>query len=443
MGDIGVNAQEVSVNNGPRTRLEQLAQRAGLGPSDVLRQFPSHARHLGSSATISRATLTRLYRGGTREPRPAVAKVLQEWFGESIGELLGPPRPAPIAGGTIDGQMAAGAGHASVTHALEAAAALDPSAVEHLREAAGILAHDYLTTASLSMFAELITLRDTIYRQMERTRRPRQQAELMLLAGQVCGLLASVSWDLGRVGSATKQAEAAHIYGCVLEHSSLQAWARALQVTFAFWAGQPSRAHHLATTALQHAPAGTARARLHSVNARALAILGARAEVPGELDSAADELGRAGQDGFLDTVGGELAFDRPRRGLCAAAAYVVLGEAERAEREALDAIALFAAIAPHRRWQAGLASAQVDLAAARALRDDLAGAAEALGPVLSLAPHRRTEAIVLRLRAVARSLTTTRYRGARDATELADLISEFAENSLSSTAGSRALPALL
>ncbi|WP_040797756.1 hypothetical protein [Nocardia higoensis] len=332
------------------------------------------------------------------------------------------------------------AAHESVNHALDAASALDPSALEHLHAAAGHAACAYYVTPPLDMLTDLVLLRDTIYQQLDRTHKPLQQAELYLLAGQVCGLLSSVTWDLGLVEAAEEQARAAYTYGSVIDHPSLQAWARALQVTLAFWSGHPRRAHAIATAALPTAPAGTARARLHSVNARALALLGARGEVRSELDAATDQLDQAGNDTLLDAVGGELSFDRPRRALCAGAAYVALGDGDQAEREASDAVDLFGQVPAEQRWALGALGAQVDLGAARTLRDDLAGAQTALQPVFDLPATRRTEAIALRLHALARTLGTARYRGAVEALQLGAAIEDFTEVSLSRTTGMRALP---
>ncbi|MDN2495972.1 hypothetical protein FHY52_04570 [Nocardia nova] len=316
---------------------------------------------------------------------------------------------------------------------------LDPSAIEHLHAAAGRAARDYYAKPSLEMLTDLLALRDTVYTQLDRTRKPKQQAELYLIAGQVCGLLSSVSWDLGLRNAAEEQARAAHTYGNVIDHPSLQAWARALQVTVTFWGGYPRRAASIAANALEGAPVGTARARLHSVNARALAMIGARGEVRAELDAAVDELDRAGGDEFLDGIGGELAFDRARRGLCAGASYVALGDGDQAEHEAAAAIQLFSASASNEQWAAGLLGAHVDLGAARTLKGDLAGAKHALAPVFELPASRRTEAIAQRLHALSRVLGTARYRCATEALELGGEIEDFTTTTLASIAAGGAL----
>ena len=128
-------------------------------------------------------------------------------------------------------ELLVNAGRESVHHAITAASALDPSELEHLHDAAQRAARAFLVTPPLVMLTDLVRLRDTVYEQLDRTHKPRQQAELYLLAGQVCGLLSSVSLDLGHLEVAQEQVRAAHIYGSVIDHPSLCAWARARQVS--------------------------------------------------------------------------------------------------------------------------------------------------------------------------------------------------------------------
>jgi hypothetical protein len=159
-------------------------------------------------------------------------------------------------------------------------------------------------------------------------------------------------------------------------------------------------------------------------------MIGARQEVQTALDAAADELDRAGDDPFLDEIGGELAFGRSRRALCAGASFVALGDGQRAEAEALAALDLFGDQA---RWTAGALGARVDLATARSMRGDLAGAEEALAAVFALDPERRTEAISRRLVNLGRILGTTQYRGAIEAKRVGEAIEQFTSKSLAQT----------
>ena len=415
----------------PRTRLEQHAQIAHLSLREFVDRFHVAAIECGEGkAYISERQAKRWLAGESDLPRPVCRRVLEHWWAEPVSRLFGPPdrgRPAAIMSAE---ELMVNAGRESVHHAIGAASALDPSALEHLHDAAQRAARAYQVTPPLAMLTDLVRLRDTVYEQLDRTHKPRQHAELYLLAGQVCGLLSAVSFDLGHPEVAQEQARAAHTYGSVIDHPSLCAWARAEQIIAMLWTDRPRRAVSLADAALETAPVGTARARLHALRARPLAMIGARQEVRAALDTAADELQRAGNDPLLDEIGGELGFDHSRLALCAAASFVALGDGEQAEIEATAALALFAEVPEQTRFVAGEHGVRVDLATARTLRGDLAGAEDALVAVFALDPERRTEAVVQRLTSLGRMLSTVRYRDAIEAGRIGDAIEDFTTRGL-------------
>lgn len=413
----------------PRTRLEQRAQDAHLSLREFVDRFHVAAIEFGEDAYISERQAKRWLAGISDLPRPACRRILEHWWSEPLSRLLGPPDVDTTVVSRTEEELIVNAGRESAEHAIRAASALDPSALEHLNEAARRAARAYYVSPPLAMLTDLVRLRDTVYEQLDRTHKPRQQAELYLIAGLVCGLLSSVSWDLGHSEVAEEQARAAHTYGSVIDHPSLCAWARALQATVLFWTERPRRALTVASASADIAPTGTARARLYSIQARSLALLGAAQEVCTALESAADELQRSGDDPFLDEIGGELGFDRSRRALCAGASFVVLGDGRRAETEANAALALFGEMPEHTRWSAGELSARVDLAAARLLRNDLAGAEDALADVFALDPDRRTEAIARRLTGLERVLSGARYQDAVEAGRIGDAIEDFTAHS--------------
>jgi hypothetical protein len=415
----------------PRTRLEQRAQAAHLSVREFVDRFHTAAIECGEGkAHISERQTKRWLAGEADLPRPVCRRVLEHWWVEPVSRLLGPPDSGRMAVIMSEEELIVNVGRESMHHAIKAASALDPSALEQLHDAAHRAARAYYVTPPLAMLTDLVRLRDTVYEQLDRTHKPRQQAELYLLAGLGCGLLSSVSFDLGHTEVAQEQARAAHTYGSVIDHPSLCAWARAQQVTVMYFTARPRRAASLAATALETAPAGTARARLHSLQARSLALIGARQEVRAALGAATDELQRAGDDPFLDEIGGELGFDHSRHALCAGASFVALGDGEQAETEATAALALFGEVPEQSRWVAGELGARADLAAARTLRGDLAGAEEALVPVFALDVERRTEALTRRLTSLGRVLGTTRYRDAVEASRIGDAIEDFTTRSL-------------
>ena len=418
----------------PRTRLEQLVRGAHLSLSDFVTRYSVVAAELGEKTAVSEAQAKRWLSGMSRHPLPVARRVLERWWKEPIDRLLSPPESTAGAAvaviGMTEEELIVNAGRDSVAHSIQAASALDPSALEQLHAEAQKAAHAYYVTPPMTMLVDLLRLRGVVYAQLDRVQKPRQKAELYLIAGQVCGLLSSVSWDLGHPEVADEHARAAHTYGAVIDHPSLQAWARALQVTGTFWSGRPRRAVSIATAALEVAPEGTARARLLAVNARSLALLGARDEVASALAGAEFELDKAGNDSFLDEIGGELGFNRARLALCAGAAFVSLGDGERAEIEALAALELFGLVPPQLKWAAGELGARIDLAAARILRNDLAGAEDALRQVFDLESQRRTEALTRRLTDIGVVLRTSQFRRAVEATRIGEAIENFATDSL-------------
>jgi hypothetical protein len=410
----------------PRSRLEQLMRRSHMSHSDFLTEYSEQASRSGAGNRlhISDSQVKRWLRGGAPKPRAVSCRVLEYWWKEPVERLLGPPEPE-IAKFVTQDELVTGIARESVKHAIEVTHALDSSALEYVEAAAMRVARAYYVTPPLEMLSQLAELRDAVHQLLNLTQKPRQQTQLYLVAGQVCGLLSSVAGDLGHLWEAGDLAHTAHTYGSIIDHPSLCAWARALQVAVNFWSGKPRVATKIAEAAIPDAPRGTARVRLHSVNARALALLGARDEVEVELRNAADELDSTGGDSFLDEVGGELAFDRTRRALCAGAAYVALGDGAKAKIEARAALALFAGLPEPARWGAGEIGARLDLGTAMTITGDLAGTVDAIAPALALAPGLRTVAVTQRMHRLGSLLATPRYKGAVEAAMLGEQIENF------------------
>ncbi|MGH3867626.1 MAG: hypothetical protein ACRDQ4_16115 [Pseudonocardiaceae bacterium] len=134
------------------------------------------------------------------------------------------------------------------------------------------------------------------------------------------------------------------------------------------WTDRPRHGATLAASALDSAPAGTARAQLYDVQARSLALIG-------------------------------------------------------------TALQLFSDVPEADRWVAGELAARMDLATARTLRNDLAGAEDALGPVFAVHPEQLTEAVVRRLTTLGRMVGAPRYRGAVEANRIGEAIENFTRTS--------------
>ena len=427
----------------PRCRLEQLVHVAHLSLAEFCERYTEAGRAIGESAHVSPRQAKRWLAGDGGQPRPQGRRVLEHWWKEPVGTLFGPPvdHTAPVLTTANLEDLLMTAGRESADHARESAAALAASAIEGLHAEAGWLSRAYYRQPPRLLLAELIRLRDEVILQLGRTNKPRQKAELYLIAGEVCGLLASVAFDLGRPDTAEELARAAYTYGEIIDHPSLTTWARALTMSVLLWGGQYREVVTVGTHALEQAPIGTPRVRLYAVRARALAHLGAATEVVADLNASAAELDRAGNDDLMDGTGGELGFDRSRRALCAGAAYVALREGDRGQIEAQAALEAFAEQPTATRWRAGELAAHVDLATARALLGDLAGAETAVADVFALAPEHRTEALTQRLGSLGRLVAAhPAYRGAVETTRIGAAIAEFTSQALSRTSAALALP---
>ncbi len=418
----------------PRTRLEQRAEAAHLSIRDFCAAYHEAAKGIGESVHVSETQAKRWLGGAGGLPRAAARRVLEHWWREAVAGLFGPPVADPAATVPVDQEeLFVAVGRETREHAITSAVALDSSALEQLHAEARWAARAYFTLPPLELFTDLVRLRSLVRDQLDRTRKPRQEAELYLVLGQVAGLMSSLSLALGHVDSAGEQARAAYTYGRVIDQHSLCAWARSLQVAATFWSAQPRQAVDIASAALDAAPTGTARARLYSVRARSLALIGARDEVRATLRFAEGEMDRAGGDELLDGIGGELAFSPARQALCASTAYIALGDAAPAEDEATTALERFTELPMAEQWPAGVMGAHIDLGTARAMRRDLAGAEDALLPVFDLDPDRRTEALARRMGDLRCMLATRPYRGATEAARIGDRIEDFTARSLGRT----------
>jgi hypothetical protein len=316
-----------------------------------------------------------------------------------------------------------------------------PLGVVHLTAELQRLARSYSAMPPLEFLGQARRLRDESRQLSGRTRRPVQLADLHLVTGGACALLAMASWDLGAWSAAIEQAHAAGIYGEIAGHRGLQTWAAGCEGLIVFWRGRPREAADVIARALDLAPRGTARARLHCIAARAWAHLGATDRVRSELaaaDQAQDESGGSYAEELHDEIGGEYGWDRARHAMCAATALLVVGDSPGAAIQAREAIALHAA--GHGLGDLVGAKAQADLACVELTRGRLDAAGDALSPIWGIAPYFRCYPLVGRLENVSSGLGAQRYAGSRAAADLAERVRVFSAESAPALAARGVLP---
>ncbi len=281
--------------------LKQLIQARRQSLEEFCANNERFARKHGEVGTLSPRHAQRLAAGRREDgqrlgpPRPATRRLLERMLNRPLEQLLGPPdagssdgflvadcETPPATTATVpedetrERKAIMDAARGSAEHSIQAGGVLDDSALEQLNDEVRRLVRSYdRGTPPLVMLSDLVRARDTVYALLERTEKPRQASELYLLVGQLCGMLALTSLDLGHPHAAEQHARAAWAYGQIIEHNSLRTWARATQAVIAFWSGQPRRSVEFVRSALPVAPPGTPTLRLHIVEARALSMLGA------------------------------------------------------------------------------------------------------------------------------------------------------------------------
>jgi hypothetical protein len=284
------------------------------------------------------------------------------------------------------------------------------------------LARSYPRMSPPSLLGEMIRVRNLTYLMLKRTRRPSQMKDLYLIAGQVCGLLALNSLDLGCADPAADHARAAWAYAEIIEHDGLRAWARGAQAVVALWSGRARQAVDLAVSGQAHARSGAGMARLGSLEARAWALVGDADHTRRAIDASKRALDDGPIDEFHSSSGGEFAFSPARRGFCTVTSYVHIGDADEAAREAEMAIELYSADPVEGVWYRAECGARIDLAIARLVEGELDKAEETLGPVFDLPPDRRTARIIRRLHRLTERLSEPPFEDARTARLLRERI---------------------
>src|SRR6266540_2104680 len=315
---------------------------------------------------------------------------------------------------------------------------IDPADVEQLHDEIVRLARNYAQTSPLLLYLDAKRARDRGFELLDRTRQTQQEHDLYLLIGQTCGLLASLTFDLGSHEAATEQARSAWIYGTHVDHNSLRAWARGMQSLIAYWSGRPLEALAFARDGQEYAPPGTAMVRLRCIEARAFFHHRAATETARAIGAAHDARDQGnGSDELHDGIGGEFSFDEARQARCNGSAYLELGDAKSAIRETQRAIELFATTPRDRGWLKVDAEAHTDLCGGYLLESQFDGAQQALAPVFAIPPEHRIEGLTGRLRRVRHLLVRSPFRTAREARELGEQIEDFTAH-----AANRMLPSV-
>jgi len=294
----------------------------------------------------------------------------------------------------------------------------DEFVVEQLEADVARLARAYVSHPLLELYIEIKRLRSGVFELLRGRQHPRQTTDLYVAASRLCGLSSHVCLDLGDYDSAATHARTARACAEAAGHEGMLAWVRAVESLIAYWTGRYERAERLAQAGRQHRAGGSIGARLASLEARALAIVGDRAGAVAAL--AVAERSREAMPGH-DEVPGIFAFPAAKQFAYAGTSHLAMGgrkHVQQAIASADTAIRLYRSAEDDDQSVGDLFAAHVDLARGHMLLGDLDGTEALLRFVLDAPPERMSASIVRRLNALGQELSVSQYGGATQAVNL-------------------------
>ncbi|MEN8654335.1 hypothetical protein ABCR94_28005 [Streptomyces sp. 21So2-11] len=385
-----------------------------------------------ATASVSEATFRRwtsgIIQGLPAQPAPQVLTLM---FGHPAMELLAPlpegsqltaAPPLPV----LDESDIAMTARDAAAHAGDAAShTLPDMSLDQLDDDVCALAVAYGRTAPLEVYRRAKDLLTLAQAMLDRTQIPRQRTRAFLAAGQVASLLSAVSFDLGIVSSATQFARTSALYGQVIEHGPLQAYAHGTLAFLAYWGGRPREAARLVRTAQAFGGLGdTAHIRLAVIEGRAYGHLNDEAQANRAIRVAL-ETDTGTRDELHDDIAGEFGFTTDRLHMSNATTHLLLKDGRAAEEAATHALQILHGRAAEARPVLITSQASADLATARLLRGEIEGAEEALEPVFQVPSEWRAVGMIERVTAARRSLTHQQFSGIPAARQLAERIEDF------------------
>jgi transcriptional regulator with XRE-family HTH domain len=326
---------------------------------------------------------------------------------------------------------------AAATHRVRAAAlamtrdltALADLDIAELQDGVAVTAVDYLASPPGPMMDRAHVLRGEAFERIRSGHhRPADRSDLYVAAGRLSGVLSYALLDMGDSEEALEHATAAGRCAEFAGDAELAAWVAGTKSLIARFQGDYGRALEYVRDGYQWVGAGhgTGEARLRCGEAQCLANLGDSRAANQALDGAEAARERIRRP---DSLEGLFGFSRAKQCYYAGSSLIWLQgghDAERAQREALDAIALWQSGPVEERSLDDERLAHIYLATARVQLDDVEGAADALIPVLSLPVEEQISWIVKRMDRVAGMLGAPRYAGNQTASETVEQINALA-----------------
>jgi len=317
------------------------------------------------------------------------------------------------------------AAHAAVT-------GIGPGTLEQLTAEVVRLSRTYVADSPHPLFAAMHEALGRVHEALDQGLYPAPARDLNFLAGVLCGLMANASLDLGREDAAEDLARAAWTYGTIIENDPLIGWARGTQALAAIWDHRYADAAHYAEDGLTHISAGMGAARLHAIQARALADHHEFREARAALTAATDASTTTQPDQLHDGIAGEFTFGPAKLRYYEALVLNRAGYPADAEAAAAAAISLYEASPGQARSYGCDALAHVQLATARLMRGDADAAAEAITDLLRLDPGRRISSLNEHIDACRELLRGLTFRNSQAAADMSRQLMAFSAVNITS-----------
>ena len=419
------------MDNAERTLLKVLVDQHRRRYTDFERHFHRAAGQVleGSARnlTVSESPFRRWTSGKVKTMPGRTPAESWSTFGVDVAALFWPPpsRDAPAPAFNLEDETARIARDAQNEARAAVAASISDATLDRLRDDVTVLACHYMGLPTYTVFQKARGLREQAAAERHRIQVPAQQHDLLHMAGKACALLATAAFDLGFLDGAKRLSRSAALYGGTARFDPLRAFAGGTIAYIACVTGQPAEAARVARQAQTLTSLGdVARHRLAAIEARAHAYLQDVASAQRALDTSEAE-GPGRVDDLHGHVGGAFGFSAERLAMSNSSTCLILGHGDQAETTTARALDLTRSRPPVQRSIRIVGSAGADLAAARLLRGDLDGAADALNEVWEVPRDQRAAGLLVRAARVRRALTASRYRGAVLAAERGERIEEF------------------
>ncbi|MGW4897372.1 hypothetical protein ACWEQL_34720 [Kitasatospora sp. NPDC004240] len=384
------------------------------------------------NVTLTDKSFQRWRAGDVSRPHHPAPAILKSMFGRPMHELLAPCTDDQVQAlqaaqdPVLDERELAMTARDARAHAAEAASQLLPDlSLDQLEDDLVRLVRSTSSTPPHMIFMQAKELLGLATVMLDRTQVLSQRGRLYLVAGQASALLAACAFDLGSMPNAFELTRAAALYGQVAEYGPLQAYAHGYLAVLYYWSGNPAQAVRQIGQAQSFPGVGaTGKARLAAIAARAYAHLGRAEEAHHAIERSLADRSSAVDD-LHDTVAGKFGFSPERVAMSNSSTLLLLRDGAGAEASARRSLELIAARSAGARPLVVAPQASADLAAALLMRSDLDGAADALGPVLSLPREWRGAGLAGRVNTIRGELVSPTFRNTQLARELAERIDDF------------------